>query len=506
MQTTIWTRLKQSLSSVRQWYEQTPERALDQAYAAALMIKSIEDEHFDGKPISVDSQKYGTNSAAVFQAELKKCLKIATLRLAEFKASRFIFNTTDGSANALKGVTSLANKERSAIILEKLKFIDDVLATYQPQPAESLSLVPIEPYDTPRLSEREKAQLMVRPAGELSNQRLSNGQTIEQLQRSDAAVDDDGTGIFDKSGVLPRTLASTINRIKRDLDPNAEQQVVKSFRSTKAKTQTSIRLLLILIIVPLLTEQISKTVLISPVVDAIRSPATAEPFLNFELQEEALRELQTFKERLEFDLLLGKAPSLTGETESSGEPSSGEVKPGGEHGGGEVKPGEGQPGPGGAGKPLTKAEQETFIEDKLKERAEEIRLEFSHASADAIKNIFADLFAAGAFAIVLLLKRREVAILKSFIDDTVYGLSDSAKAFIIILFTDMFVGFHSPHGWEVLLEGLSKHWGLPPNHSFIFLFIATFPVILDTIFKYWIFRYLNRISPSAVATYKNMNE
>jgi hypothetical protein len=33
-------------------------------------------------------------------------------------------------------------------------------------------------------------------------------------------------------------------------------------------------------------------------------------------------------------------------------------------------------------------------------------------------------------------------------DEIVYGLSDSAKAFIIILFTDMFVGFHSPHGWE----------------------------------------------------------
>ena len=87
-----------------------------------------------------------------------------------------------------------------------------------------------------------------------------------------------------------------------------------------------------------------------------------------------------------------------------------------------------------------------------------------------------------------------------------FGLIASAKAFIIILFTDIVVGFHSPHGWEVILESVSHHWGLPANHEFIFLFIATFPVILDTIFKYWIFRYLNRISPSAVATYRNMNE
>ena len=78
--------------------------------------------------------------------------------------------------------------------------------------------------------------------------------------------------------------------------------------------------------------------------------------------------------------------------------------------------------------------------------------------------------------------------------------------FLIILFTDIFVGFHSTHGWEVLLENGLRHFGLPENRDFIFLFIASFPVILDTVFKYWIFRYLNQVSPSAVATYRNMNE
>jgi surface polysaccharide O-acyltransferase-like enzyme len=88
----------------------------------------------------------------------------------------------------------------------------------------------------------------------------------------------------------------------------------------------------------------------------------------------------------------------------------------------------------------------------------------------------------------------------------VYGLSDSAKAFIIILCTDVFVGFHSPHGWEVIVESTFDHFGFPPNQSVINMFIATFPVMLDTVFKYWIFKYLNQLSPSAVATYKNMNE
>ena len=96
--------------------------------------------------------------------------------------------------------------------------------------------------------------------------------------------------------------------------------------------------------------------------------------------------------------------------------------------------------------------------------------------------------------------------IKSFLDEIAYGLSDSPKAFLILLLTDIFVRYHSPHGWEIILEGVARHLGLPENRDFNFLFIATFPVILDTVLKYWIFRYLNRISPSSVATYKNMNE
>jgi len=47
--------------------------------------------------------------------------------------------------------------------------------------------------------------------------------------------------------------------------------------------------------------------------------------------------------------------------------------------------------------------------------------------------------------------------------------------------------------------GLPNHLGLPQRENFVLLFIATFRVILATIFKYWIFRYLNRVSPSSVA-------
>jgi hypothetical protein len=149
---------------------------------------------------------------------------------------------------------------------------------------------------------------------------------------------------------------------------------------------------------------------------------------------------------------------------------------------------------------------EEEIEKRVEEKAVEIAEEYQDLGQNALENIIADLLSVVAFGLVIYFSREQIAVLKSFIDEFIYGLSDSAKAFIIILSTDMFVGYHSPHGWEVILEEIGRHFGLPENREFNFLFIATFPVILDTIFKYWIFRYLNRISPSAVATYRNMNE
>ena len=146
------------------------------------------------------------------------------------------------------------------------------------------------------------------------------------------------------------------------------------------------------------------------------------------------------------------------------------------------------------------------MEEKITEKAEEIKVAFYRQSAEAVKNWFADLLAVITFAWLITHSKQQITVLKSFIDDLISGLSDTAKAFIIILLTDTFVGFHSPHGWEIILAGTAKHLGIPENREFNALFIATFPVLIDTIFKYWIFRYLTGQSPSAVATYKSMNE
>ncbi len=435
------------LLAAYRWYLQTPERSLHEAYDAALKIKEIEDKHFNGNKIDIDSAIYSNSVMDYFESDLNKLLKIARMRLTEFRGSRWFLNEENQKGFQKVGIEHLS----PSLVLEKLNYIDQVISKYTTSSDQitSKALV-VKPPNIPANSviSDDKSLLVNAPTlpPKISNQNSDNKPKSKRKA--------------DTMGVLPRSILSTISRLQVELDPNSEQEVIQSFRQAQRRTIISIRFILLLIIVPLLTHQIAKAFVVGPLTDRFRNNEQMQIFLNSEMEEEALVELQRFEEKLKFENLIMKAPPLASEQ----------------------------------------------METELKKRAVEIAEEFKKESANAVKNVFADIFSVGAFIWLLVVSKSSIVVIKDFFDHIVYGLSDSAKAFIIILFTDIFVGFHSPHGWEVLLEGVSRHWGLPANRDFIFLFIATFPVILDTIFKYWIFRYLNRISPSAVATYRNMNE
>ena len=438
-------------NKLRQWFTKTPERALDQAYEAALKIRQLEEKHFNGNPVSESYGGYSRSTYQLLQKDLKRYLSIIKRRMAEFRASSSVYSVSsaslsDGfsnglSSNALPGSIDAPLPEDSpldqingpAVFFTKLQLVDAVLERYSNPAISALSQIQQEPASI---------------VGPLSK------------EAADEMNDNANEGLSSKNSILPRSILRTVDRIRQDLDPEAEVDVVRNFRNSKTQTTVAITFVLQLIVIPLLAQYLSKNFVVGPIVEQTRDVRQAEVFLNEEMEEDALHELQRFEERFRFEVLIGKAP------------------------------------------PIGEAE----IEARVRNKAFEIEEEYRQRSDDAIENVFADTIAVLTFSLILTSFKERVATLKAFIDEIVYGLSDSAKAFIIILFTDIFVGFHSPHGWEVLLEGMADHLGLPANHSFIFLFIATFPVILDTVFKYWIFRYLNRISPSAVATYKNMNE
>lgn len=436
--------------TLRRWFTKTPERALDQAYEAALKVRQLEDIHFGGYPVSESNGNLSASAYRLLQKELNKNLGIIRRRMREFRASNTVYPVSSvedsvgqGSESAIARSLStplsedlpLNQLKGPAIFIAKLQLIDTILERYQRQPLFALSAI---------------------------SRRLEPPASLTTLSGAPSPVDGNANNeaLSSRNNVLPRSILRTVDRVRQDLDPDAEVDVVRNFRNSKAQTTIAITFVLQLIIIPLLTQYLCKNFIVGPLVERGRDFAQADVFLNDEMEEDALHELQQFEERLRFEVLLGKAPEIT----------------------------------------------ESEIVSRVRVRALDIEEEYRARSADAVKNVFADVIAVLTFSLLLTGCKDKIATLKAFIDEIVYGLSDSAKAFIIILFTDIFVGFHSPHGWEVLLEGLSAHLGLPANRNFIFLFIATFPVILDTVFKYWIFRYLNRISPSAVATYRNMNE
>ncbi len=434
--------------NLKQWFSDPPEKILEQAYRAALTIKVVEDEYFDQQPVKPENSSYSEQVIAYFQDEVNQNLQVAKTKLKQFKSTRQFVQWSSQNFPRNKYF------KNSATILEKLNFVEAVIFHYE---------------DSRQQKQKGNEQPPLTVDAQASPKRSVKFSYEEKLDRKatgDQKTDtvDKNSNIANQTSVLPRSLLRTLNRIKREIDPKsseAEEEVVQTFRTSRDKTAISIRFLLILIIVPLLTHQITKTFIIAPVIEKYFIHEEEQVlFINRDFEEEALMELQHFEETLRFREILGTRPEMSSEE----------------------------------------------MEEKVKEKAVEIAHEYRHRSTNAIENIIADFCSVIAFAVVIYLSQEQIAVLKSFIDEFIYGLSDSAKAFIIILSTDMFVGYHSPHGWEVILEEIGRHFGLPENREFNFLFIATFPVILDTIFKYWIFRYLNRISPSAVATYRNMNE
>src|SRR4028119_84603 len=101
MKKSITQQIYSYLRSAQQWYLDTPERSLDEAYKAALLIKAIEDEHFNGKKIAPEFANYGGGVMAYFESELKKHLKTIRMRLVEFNASRGIFGSSNQTITKL---------------------------------------------------------------------------------------------------------------------------------------------------------------------------------------------------------------------------------------------------------------------------------------------------------------------------------------------------------------------------------------------------------------------
>ncbi|MBF2097576.1 MAG: hypothetical protein IGQ88_04265 [Gloeomargaritaceae cyanobacterium C42_A2020_066] len=282
------------------------------------------------------------------------------------------------------------------------------------------------------------------------------------------AMDSDGAAFFAPSA----SLFGTVGEISRELRADYEAEVVRRLRFQRQQSRVALQFLLVLLTIPLLVQISMKNLVFGPLVNwyVERYPQQVVDFnqrmgLNPEFRTEALEEFSQLKEALEFMETLALPTGETGEGEAR-RPS----------------------------------------EAWLQAKAQEIFHKYSTRSLDGLANLAADLCGLLTFIALAVNGRPRLRLLRQFIERVFQNLNDPTKVFILILATDLFVGFHSAEGWEVLLGGTARHFGLAENQAAIYTFIATVPVILDSLIKFWIFNYLTRSSPSAVAVLEKMNQ
>ncbi len=332
-----------------------------------------------------------------------------------------------------------------ALILEKLSFIESVVSKYRQSSDLLDSAVAQEIGDMPT-----------------PNPLIAPEQTLgisSKLIQTTNNVDSEEAVVNRLQPEKPRSLLGRFGHLAKELSPEYEQKVIAELRTRRRQNRLAIRWLVILLIVPLLAHTLAKSLIFEPLLSQYSEHNATKIELNQEIRENFLMEFGHFKESLEVRQLLGVLPQMK--------------------------------------------EPETV--EMLKEEANELWRKSRAKALNGLTNLLSDGMSLIIFAGLVYLNRDKLIILKRFVNRTFLGLNDPAKVFLFILITDLFVGFHSAEGWEVLLEGIAFHFGLPENKTFIHTFIATVPVIIDSYTKFWIFNYFTQYSPTSSAIYERMN-
>ena len=395
------------------WFNQTALHSLDQAYNGAIAIQTLEQKHFHGQKIAPVGDKLSVY--AYFKSQLERDLLKVRWHLTQFQATNFLLGFQDGE---------LPESE----ILAKLETIEQIIGKYRTD-AETEIALGINPQSG-----------------------SDQGGSLNEVQDAE----DDLAQIEEDKPHKPRLF-----HLNRRLTPDYEKEVIQKLRMLRQQKKIAIRFLILLVVIPLAVQLLSKQVVYSPLINyfKVESVSLSKLEIKEEMAERYLEEFARYKEVLEIKNLLSSQPI---------------------------------------------SEEEMHKQMMIK--AKDLSREAARQSQEGWKNLLADVTSLMAFCWLLAAFPRQFMIVREFFSRYFLGLSDVTKVFIFILLTDMFVGFHSAHGWEVILENLTIHFGLPENRQLIYLFIATVPVILDSTFKLLIFNFFTRQSPASVAILEKMQK
>lgn len=441
------------------WLNQRQLYTLKEAYQAAQEIRALEEHYFAGGKIAYTPQQSKTVVDYVKSLRDRQLTRVR-INLAQFRVGAFLFNhqqsgkTPDTRFSDDDGPSAQTHKLPSPLdtdILEKLQFIESVVGKYRDRNSDEPDLT-AEDLGS-ELSISHALQHLNMDAG---NQRNGSGSDVT----TDPVVLDavQGRSSANRSNTAS-ALVKGFTQVGKELTPEYEQQVIHELRLRRKQNKLAVRWLLILILIPIAIQVVAKNLIFEPLLDNYGNQHPQQVELNREIREEFYTEFTAYKESLEIAQLLGNLPKLTAEETTK----------------------------------------------RLEEKATELWQESREHALNGLKNVFADVIALIVFIGLVFFNRDKLVTIRNFSNWSFLNLSDPAKVFLLILVTDMFVGFHSVEGWDVILASVFHHFGLPENDTFIKSFIATVPVFMDSCIKFWIFNYLTRFSPSASAVYERMN-
>jgi hypothetical protein len=269
------------------------------------------------------------------------------------------------------------------------------------------------------------------------------------------------TTAYESIGLVPRSITRTLSGFQTELTGQSTSLVLQDFQIARYQALASLQYLLFLLLLPWGFSIFFKIWFLEPWLKIWWNTYQFQIFLNSFQEEIALKRLQQIEELVWLDKIMVNS---------------------------------------------LKEIQLQDLNIEIHQRTIQLVEAYNENSLNTLLHLLTNIICFITLSAVFILGKQRLAILNSWIQELFYSLSDTMKAFFILLLTDLCIGFHSPHGWEIVIGSFLEHLGFAHNKHIISCFVSTFPVILDTVFKYWIFRHLNRISPSIVATYHTMNE
>jgi hypothetical protein len=487
------------LQNIFDWVKNTPERAVDDAFESAVKIKTIEEENFNGNKIANDGS-FSRSVFSVFEIQLQKYLKTINARLNFYKVSASLpyLQTQSSSNQANKAIAKYAPNNQAIdpvgsgqlsanqlggnsskfSIYQKLAFIDYILEKYTRASAQTIDVkTSVAKVSNSRKNEDDAIETGTDEKFQIFKN--INPKTNKRPPQQVTPVE---------KSILPGSFLKAFERVRRNVSgsyTDYEKDIVEELRQSRQRINQALRYIIILIVSVIAVQLLSKTLIFSPMINSFVDPNNMSVKFSPAIEEKAFTDLKLAKDRIEFDYMI---KSIVFErSREKQESTKSELSPKSE---------------------ITKAQKPASeeIEALIQQESLQILKRYNDASLDGVKNLLADITAAFIFYLFLLSGRKELTTIKEFFDEVLYSLNDNAKAFLIIISTDTFVGFHSSEGWDALLTVVFAHFGLPENRILSQSFISTVPVFLDGLFKFWIFQYLTRASPATATIYKEMNE